>query len=436
MQHRNKKFLGFAGLVLALLLVVNLGIPAIASSGTLSPEEITKLVDTTTDKSQIKSPVIEVASKTMESVVGVNKYQTSQPSFYGYSFGIPFGRMPEESRERKSTGSGTVISPYGHVLTNYHVIEGYSRVSVTNGDEELDATVVGSDSVLDIAVLLVPGLNLPAVPLGDSDQIQVGEYAIVIGNPLGEEYARSVTVGYVSAVSRNYSSSNTDRYGLRTKTNNSMIQIDAAISSGNSGGGMFNILGQLQGIPTLKLVDGGGSFFSMNQYSIDNIGMCVPINAAKPLIRSVLESYNEGDSKAQAGENKKDSAGKTDTSMLEKPRMGVTITTLASNYLPVAQGLLPQGIYVVEVEDNSPAQAAGLKAGDIIVEADGEVMTHQSQLISKIRELKEGDKITLKAYRVEGLPEILKDSNLLEKLGTGEYLDFTVELVILSHTGM
>lgn len=434
-MQRNKKIAGVLSLALAVVIALGLGLHALATGGSLSPEEVGSLVDTTTDKSQVTSPIIEVSKKAMESIVGVNNYQTVRMGGNNYGFGSPYGRQPQESQQRTSAGSGTVISPYGHVLTNYHVVEGATRITINVGEEEMEATLAGSDASLDVAVLLVPGLDLPAVPLGDSDQLQVGEYAIVIGNPLGSEFARSVTVGFVSGVARTHSTTNTDRYGLRTRQDNSMIQIDAAISSGNSGGGMFNTLGQLQGIPTLKLLDGGTNLFSRNSYSIDNIGMCVPINAAKPLIRSVLESYNAEEAKAQASQEEA-GEGNTDTSMLNKPRMGVTVSTLASNYLPVAQGMLPQGAYVVEVENNSPAQVAGLKPGDIIVEANGDVITHQSQLIDKIRQMNEGDKINLKAYRVEGLPQALEDSSKLSELGQGEYLDFTVELLILSNTGM
>ena len=107
---------------------------------------------------------------------------------------------------------------------------------------------MATDPELDIAVLQVPDLNLPAVPLGDSDKLQIGEWAIVIGNPLGEEFERTVTLGVVSALDREVKDSAVDRYGRRYAKTNQMIQVDAAISSGHSGGGMFNVLGKLQGI--------------------------------------------------------------------------------------------------------------------------------------------------------------------------------------------
>jgi serine protease Do len=432
MKKNHGNLTGILALVLALSLALGLGSIALAAGGDLTGDEITAIVDTKTDKSLITSPFIEVAKKTQGSVVGVNNYQTVRRSQFGYNYGFPFDQLPgaQDEEQRSGTGSGTVISAYGHVLTNYHVIENATRVTVTVGEKELDAAIVGSDSDLDIAVLLVPGLDLPAVPLGDSDDIQVGEYAIVIGNPLGQQFERSVTVGVVSAVERKMSSTNRDRYGLLTANENRMIQVDSAISSGNSGGGMFNTLGQLQGIPTLKLVDNSGNFFSMSGYSVDNIGMCVPINAAKPLIRSVLESYNSKDVSVQA------EATQEPADQPARPRIGVSVGTLSSNYLPVAQGILPQGAYIANVEKNSPAETSGLKIGDIIVEADSQTISNQSQLIAFLQQMKEGDTVKLKVYRVPGLPEALENSELLDQLGKGEYLDFEVQLLILDPSHM
>lgn len=436
MKTRNK-VLSLA-LVLALALGLGFGLQAFASTGTLSQEEINSIVNTQTDKSQVTSPIIQMADKASQSVVGVNNYQTSRRSQFGYGFGFPFEQeQPNEQQGRESlagTGSGTVISSFGHVLTNFHVIDGANRVSITVGEKEYAATVVGSDSDLDIAVLLAPGLNLPAAPLGDSDQIQVGEYAVVIGNPLGKDFERSVTVGYVSAVSRTMSETKRDRYGLRTTNENQMIQVDAAISSGNSGGALFNILGQLQGIPTLKFVDGqSGSFFSTSRTSVDNIGMCVPINVAKPLIQSVLQSYNAQDAKAQAEkDNQAEQAGQGITG---KPRLGVRVGTMSASYLPVAQGILPQGAYVSEVEANSPAKEAGLQAGDIIVEANSTVLSGSEQLVSILSGLSSGDSVSLKVYRVPGLTDALNDMEKINALGQGQYLDLNAVLRVIDPVG-
>ena len=280
----KKKGFSILSIALALALALTLGLTAVAA-GSITSDEINTLVNTQTDKAQVTSPFIQVANQVRDSVVGVNNYQTVSQSRYGYRF---FEQAPDSRDSVAGTGSGVVISKYGHVLTNYHVVNGASRLTVTYGTKEADATLVGSDQGLDIAILLVPGIDLPAVTLGDSEQIQVGEWAIVVGNPLGQEFDRTVTVGVVSAFNRAIDNRTVDKYGRRSIVTNQMIQMDAAITSGNSGGGLFNILGQLQGIPSIKY-DSSAIFGGP---SIDNIGMSLPINAAKPLIKEVLEKYD------------------------------------------------------------------------------------------------------------------------------------------------
>ncbi|MDI9519816.1 MAG: trypsin-like peptidase domain-containing protein [Bacillota bacterium] len=437
-MRTQKKWTGLVAIALALCLAFGLSLSSLAatSTGTLTKDEVDLLVNTKTDQSKVTSPFIETAKLAQESVVGVNNYQNARSSLDSFGYGFPFNYdlRPYEQERKAGTGSGTVITTYGHVLTNYHVVEGANRITVTVGERELDAKVIEYSSELDVAVLLVPGLDLPAVQLGDSDAVQVGEYAIVIGNPLGQQFERSVTVGIVSAVSRTMTSTGRDRYGLRTTIENQMIQVDAAISSGNSGGGMFNILGQLQGIPTMKLVDGGGSFFSSG-YSVDNIGMCVPINMAKPLIRSALEKYNAEETEAEAAKVRENEAKKAAGKDAPKPRIGVTISSVGA-YVRASQGIIPQGALVIEVEKNSPAEKAGLKPGDIIVEADGEVITNHAQLINHFQTLQAGDKVSLKVYRVDGLLAALENPEKLSSLGEGSYQDYTVELLILDKLDM
>ena len=249
MRKHSSLYFGLLAITLAIVMIGATVLTAGAANGTLSQEEIDKIVNTSTDASQITSPFIEVVNQVRNSVVGVNNYATTT-SYYGYGYGFGYGQ-PESRESLQGTGSGVVITEYGHVLTNYHVVEGSTRVTVTTAldEDEHEATVVGYDADLDIAVLEVKGLNVPAVALGDSDQLQVGEWAIVIGNPIGEKYSRSVTIGAISGLNREVTDRTTDRYGRTTTITNTLIQTDAAINSGNSGGGMFNTLGQLQGIP-------------------------------------------------------------------------------------------------------------------------------------------------------------------------------------------
>ena len=427
MRKHSSFYLGVLAVVLAMAMIGGTIFVAGAASNGVPEEEINAIINTTTDASQVTSPFIQVANQVRNSVVGVNNYTVSS-SFYGYGYGFGFGGRQPESREALSaTGSGVVISNYGHVLTNYHVVEGASRLTVTTAvdESEHDAVVVGYDANLDIAILQVDSLNLPAVPLGDSDQLQVGEWAIVIGNPLGEEFARTMTVGVVSALDRQISDTSTDRYGRRTVITNTMIQVDAAINSGNSGGGLFNTLGQLQGIPARKYSSSG--LFSA---SIDNIGMCIPINVAKPLIQQVLRDYN-GDS-AVKGNNGQQAA--QENTMIGKPRLGVSVSTLNSG----SGSIIPQGAFVKEVEAGSPAEAGGILPGDIIVDIDGTVISSSSAMIQKLNgQYKEGDTLNVKVYRDEALAKQVGQTTFdTTDLGNGEYLDLTVTLRIIDNVSM
>ena len=418
------------GLLAALLVTVLLSMTllnAFADDGKISDSEINAIINTQTDASQVSSPFTQVAAAVRDSVVGVNNYGISYSYNYGYGY---FGR-PDSGRESLSgTGSGVVISNWGHVLTNYHVVEEASRLTVTiaNDESEHEAQMVGYDKDLDIAILLVPGLKLPAVPLGDSDQLQVGEWAIVIGNPLGEEFARTLTVGVVSALDREVTDTIYDRYGRRTSITNTMIQVDAAINSGNSGGGMFNVLGQLQGIPSRKYSSSG--YFSTT--SIDNIGMCIPINVAKPLIEDVLRSYTDTPAQEVSPEDGQ-TAANANSPLLGKPRLGVTVTTITSQ----AVGVLPQGALIKEVEAGSPAAEGGLLPGDIIVEVDGEITSSSDAVISRVQGHSEGDEIKLKVFRDQGLADQINESVIdLKQIGEGEYVELTVVLRVIDNRAM
>lgn len=420
MKHIFKRFAPFvAGLM---VLVLAMGMTYAVGAGSIARDEIAGIVDTKTDPAKVTSPLIDVANAARESVVGINNYQ----SYYGYGYGFDNRQAPQGEPQLAGTGSGVVVSKYGHVLTNYHVVKDAERVTVSANGTDYDAAIVGTDSGLDIAILQVPGLKLPAVPLGDSDKLQVGEWAIVVGNPLGKDFERSVTVGVVSALNRLIEGSTVDKYGRRSDNAN-MIQVDAAISSGNSGGGMFNILGQLQGIPTLKFSEQSmGGFFGMRSGpSIENIGMCVPINAAKPLLKSVLESYT-GD--AQIAENAK-MAGQ---SQPPKVRLGVTITTLSPMLPFVQDGSLPQGAYIESVEKGMPAEKAGIQPGDIVVEVDGKLVTSSRELIAVVSGHEDGDTLKIKLYRTEGLADIVKglreSQNLPEEIKDGKYIDLDVQV--------
>ena len=430
---KKRMYLVIVSVLLAVTMIGATVISANAATNGLTESQIDAIVNTTTDQSKIDSPFLSVVNHVRNSVVGVNNYATST-SYYGYGFGYGYGQ-PETRESLRGTGSGVVITEYGHVLTNYHVVDGASRVTVTTGtdEEEHEATVVGYDADLDIAVLEVKNLNLEPVQLGDSDALQVGEYAIVIGNPLGERFSRSVSIGVVSGLGREVTDRSMDKYGRISTVTNTMIQTDAAINSGNSGGGMFNLLGQLQGIPSMYALNsnGGSSFFFSTGEQADNIGLCIPINVAKPLITEVLKDYNNADKSADTRSQSGDSEEEhIDSPLYGKPHLGVTITTLSNS----SRYGLPAGAFVRAVEAGSPADDGGVKVGDIVVEMDGTVLDSQNALITKLNGYHEGDQVQLKVYRDPELSEKTNLNNIdVNKLGQGEYVDLTITLRVVDN---
>lgn len=377
------------------------------------------------------SPFTQAIASVRDSVVGVSNYQEVRYGSYGngYGFGYGFGfgygystpKEPETKEELASTGSGVVIGE-GFVLTNFHVVEDASSLKVTVTDDqgqttEYPAVLVAYDENLDAAIIHATGLDLPAVSLGDSDSLMVGDWAICIGNPLG--FAKTTTAGIVSALNRGVESNTIDKYGRRATITNAMIQVDAAINSGNSGGGMFSVTGELMGIPTLKY---SGSYFSSS--TVEGIGMCIPINAVKPLINEVLSGKvtftpaepDEEQEKAEVESN-------VDTTMLGKPRMGITMRNLRTNSTARMEGYIPNGAYVVEVEKNSPAEKAGILANDIIVDVNDTVITSMEQISEIVQNSKAGDVLKIKLYRMDS-----------EDQTQGEYIDTEVTLEIIDDT--
>lgn len=382
----------------------------------------------------LTSPFTAAVKQVRSSVVGVSNYQKVRYGVYGngfnFSFGFGYGygygdgydQEPETREELASTGSGVVVGQ-GFVLTNYHVVEDASSLKVTvnndNGDsEEYNASLVAYDESLDIAIVYAPKLTLTPVKLGDSDQLQVGDWAICIGNPLG--FTNTVTTGTVSALNRAVESDSVDKYGRKQTITNAMIQVDAAINSGNSGGGMFSVTGELMGIPTLKY---SGSYFSGS--TVEGIGMCIPINVAKPLIDDVLSGRIKAEAPAEDEET--DDEVSISSPLDGKPRLGITISDDLNTSL-IRQGLLPRGVRVRGVDENGPAAEAGMLVDDIIVEVDETVVTSTAELQKILKDRKAGETVSVKVFRV---PEGLSGRISISDLEKGEYVTLNVKLAVV-----
>ena len=383
------------------------------------------------EKVVLTSPFTEAIAKVRDSVVGVNNYQIVNNNYGGYDnfggyfpwsyfggYGNGYGSygytQHDSSQEVKyGSGSGVVIAKE-YVLTNYHVVEGAHSLKISLDEDEknlYDATVVASDADKDVAVLHVPGLPLEPVELGNSDDLVIGDWVVCIGNPIG--FTGTATAGIVSGLNREIASesSTIDKYGRNSQIVNSMIQTDAAINSGNSGGGMFNTAGQLVGIPTLKY---SGTRYSSNA-AVESIGMCIPINEAKDIIDAALNGEGAAAEPANTENNEN-----TGNDLKGKPRMGVTVSTVKDT-----RGQLPRGVYIEEVEKDSPAEAAGLQVGDIMVEVNGQVITSVTEEVEIIAKLKEGDEVAVKVFRPD---QVYGDGRISYD---GEYVDLTVKLAMV-----
>lgn len=289
----------------------------------------------------------EVYAQNVNSTVGIRTSITT--NYWGYQ------------TQSAAAGSGFILSADGYVLTNYHVVENSDSITVSlyNG-EEYDATLVGCDQSNDIAVLKIDAEGLTPVVLGDSDNLNVGDQVVAIGNPLGE-LTFSLTTGAVSALNREVT--------LSSNVTMDLIQTDCAINSGNSGGALFNLYGEVIGITNAKY----SSSSSGSEASIDNIGFAIPMNHVKNIVKSIIE-----------------------TGSITKPYIGVTVTAVSSE--AQAYGL-PTGAAVRSVEEDSPAAKGGLEANDIITEVNGTTITSSSDLVSYVGEQAPGDELKLKVYR-------------------------------------
>ena len=293
----------------------------------------------------------QVAKTVSPSVVVITTEQVvySQWSWYG------------QSQVESGAGSGVVISSDGYILTCAHVVSGASNITVTIGDTDYPATVVGEDDTSDVAVLKIDATDLTPATVGNSDSLAVGESVLAVGNPLGE-LGGTVTSGIVSALNRSVSIQ-----GSSSVNTMSLIQMDASVSPGNSGGGLFNMNGELVGIVNAKSSDSDA----------EGLGFAIPVNDAVKVAQELLENgYVTG-----------------------RPYLGISYYAVTDAQTAAQLGVNAYGVYIVEVVKGGPADKAGLQAGDRIVSVDGSEVATQSDLGTLMQDHKAGDTIEITVAR-------------------------------------
>lgn len=346
------------GLVLGLGLSAGLDLTRTTNAADVQPAAVTA-----NTAAPPESPFVAVVDKALPAVVfiDVTKKVGGGPSDPSEDLMRRFFGAPSPRQQRvPSSGSGFIIDRDGRVLTNNHVVKDAESIKVTLSDGRvLKATVVGADPATDIAVIKVEGKDLPVLQLGDSDKLRIGDWAIAIGNPLGGDLQGSVTVGIVSAKGR----SNLNFFG-GTPDFQDFIQTDASINFGNSGGPLCNIRGEAIGVNTAINTSGQG------------IGFAVPINLARHVAEQLIAHGT-----------------------VKRAMMGVTLANMTPD---IAEGFgldSPQGVLIQSVFSDSPADRAGLRRNDVIVELNGQPVSDRDKFRLRIADTPPGTKVRLGVLR-------------------------------------
>ena len=299
---------------------------------------------TAIDTSKEMTPA-EVYAANVNSTVGITTSVTT--NFWGFH------------TTSAAAGSGFILTDDGYIITNHHVIENSDSITVSLYDgTAYEAELIGYDAGNDIAVLKVEAEGLTPVVIGDFENLNVGDSVIAIGNPLGE-LTFSLTSGAVSALDREITLSNSVTMEL--------IQTDCAINSGNSGGALFNLYGEVVGVTNAKYSGSGGGA------SIDNIGFAIPINQVKDIIKSIIEN-----------------------GYITKPYIGVSVTDVSRETQSYG---LPKGAAVRSIAEDGPAADTGLEESDIITAINGEEIDGSKALVDAVRNASAGDELVFKVYR-------------------------------------
>ena len=321
-----------------------------------STGDVQKLVTGNESKVYTTPEIVDLVGPAVVGVINKATYTNPYAGMFGQQ--MPSGEVEQGS------GSGVIISDDGYIVTNNHVIEGASEILVIlNVGEQYTAKLVGSDSKTDLAVLKIEAEALTYAKLGTSSELRVGDTAIAIGNPLGQEFAGTTTQGIISGLNRSVTIDN--------KTMN-LIQTDAAINPGNSGGALVNNHGEVIGINTAKI--------SSSQY--EGLGFAIPIDDAKPIIEDLISNgYVTG-----------------------RPVIGIAGRVVTEQDAQAYN--LKVGVYVSSMTADSPAYMAGVKIGDIIVECEGKKVTTVDEINDVKNKKKPGDQMKIKVYRQGTYKEI------------------------------
>ncbi|HBM80766.1 MAG: trypsin-like peptidase domain-containing protein [Clostridiales bacterium] len=316
---------------------------------------------------QPSSIIAKIAAETGPSIVGVDT-EIVKEGFFG------------QNQVAEGSGSGIIFDKSGYIVTNQHVIDGGRKITVTlpGGKKQFVAKVVGQDTTSDIAVLKINATNLPVAKFGDSSKVRVGDLAIAIGNPLGEEYAGSVTSGVISGLNRSENIRTDDNSG--NVRSYKLIQTDAAINPGNSGGALINENGEVIGINSIKFVDS----------NVEGMGFAIPINDAKTIIEQLMKN-----------------------GYVSRPYLGVYVVTITDEL--AKQYSCPAGVGVDSVQAGGAAEAAGIKAGDVILEINGVKLPTSDDLINELQKHKAGESVKLKVWQKSSNSTATVNVKLAEK---------------------
>ncbi len=330
------------------------------------------------DLAGLENAFVNVAREVKPSVVTITsariiKYRRNNPfsdffndDFFRHFFQTPDGRrdrgrqLPEEEEFRQQgLGSGVIISSDGYIITNNHVIKDADEITVlTIGNKKYDAQIIGADAKTDVAVIKIDEKNLPAIRLGDSDKIQVGQLALAIGNPFSAQLEHTVTHGIISAKGRS---------NFQLAQYEDFIQTDAAINPGNSGGALVNLRGELIGINTAIISGSGGNV---------GIGFAIPVNMARHVMEMLIEKGH-----------------------VVRGWLGVMIQGIDDEMAQALDLKEARGALVAQVLEDSPAEKAGFKVEDVILEFDGKEVRDQTHLTLMIASTEPNKKVIFKVKR-------------------------------------